>query len=73
MGANQMRLLGKGNSPAYLTSSISAVDRYPWICSQTALSPTDCQNENGIRQPIAMGIGFEEGLGSDVENATQLY
>ena len=35
-----MRLLDEENSPAYLTSSISAVDRYPWICSQTALSPT---------------------------------
>ena len=36
-----MCLSDEENSPAYLTSSISTVDRYPWICSQTALSPTD--------------------------------
>ena len=36
-----MRLSVEENSLAYLTSSMSAVDRYPWICSQTALSSTD--------------------------------
>ena len=41
MGADQMRLSDEENSLAYLTNSISAVDCYPWICSQTTLSPTD--------------------------------
>ena len=43
-----MRLVAEENSPAYMTSSISAVDHYPWIYSQTALSPTDLYIEIAV-------------------------